>query len=227
MAFAGPQESAMKDTRVARRIFLGALLAAPILILVNKIRAGEGADETAETTSKGGQTVTVIKFTDAGERVGPVTVNKVVKPDSEWKKELNPEQFQVTRRAGTERAGTGKYAYNHDHGIYRCVCCGNALFSSDTKFESGTGWPSFWQPIAEENVEKKSDQLMVDGARRGAVPRMRRAPGACLPRRSATHRSALLHELGRAELRQEDLGPKEIGRTSLPAHSRARDHLTL
>ena len=157
MAFAGPQESAIKDTRVARRIFLGALLAAPILILVNKIRAGEGADETAETTSKGGQTVTVIKFTDAGERVGPVTVNKVVKPDSEWKKELNPEQFQVTRRAGTERAGTGKYAYNHDHGIYRCVCCGNALFSSDTKFESGTGWPSFWQPIAEENVEKKSD----------------------------------------------------------------------
>ncbi len=157
MAFAGPQESAMKETRVARRIFLGALLAAPILILVNKIRAGEGAEETAQTTSKGGQTVTVIKFTDAGERVGPVTVNKVVKPDSEWKKELNPEQFQVTRRAGTERAGTGKYAYNHDHGIYRCVCCGNALFSSDTKFESGTGWPSFWQPIAEENVEKKSD----------------------------------------------------------------------
>jgi len=157
MALAGPQESAMKETRVARRIFLGALLAAPILILVNKIRAGEGADETPGTTSKGGQTVTVIKFTDAGEKVGPVTVNKVVKPDSEWKKELNPEQFQVTRRAGTERAGTGKYAYNHDHGIYRCVCCGNALFSSDTKFESGTGWPSFWQPIAEENVEKKSD----------------------------------------------------------------------
>ncbi len=157
MAFAGPKESALKDTRVARRIFLGALLAAPVLILVNKIRAGEGVDETPETTSKGGQTVTVIKFTDAGEKVGPVTVNKVVKPDSEWKKELNPEQFQVTRRAGTERAGTGKYAYNHDHGIYRCVCCGNALFSSDTKFESGTGWPSFWQPIAEENVEKKSD----------------------------------------------------------------------
>jgi peptide-methionine (R)-S-oxide reductase len=157
MAFAGPPESAMKDSRVGRRIFLGALLAAPVLILVNKIRAGEAGGESPETTSKGGQTVTIIKFTDAGERVGPVTVNKVVKPDSEWKTELNPEQFQVTRRAGTERAGTGKYAYNHDHGIYRCVCCGNALFSSDTKFESGTGWPSFWQPIAEENVEKKSD----------------------------------------------------------------------
>ena len=155
MSFARPRE--VKDNKVARRIFLGALLAAPVLILVNKIRAGEGGDAAPETTSKGGQTVTIIKFTDTGEKVGPVTVNKVVKPDSEWKKELNPEQFQVTRRAGTERAGTGKYAYNHDHGIYRCVCCGNALFSSDTKFESGTGWPSFWQPIAEENVEKKSD----------------------------------------------------------------------
>jgi peptide-methionine (R)-S-oxide reductase len=157
MAFA--RQSTVKNAGVARRIFLGALLAGPVLIWINEIRAGgEEGSEAPKTTKQGGQTVNIIKFTDSGERVGPETVNKVVKPDSEWKKELNPEQFQVTRRKGTERAGTGKYAYNHDKGLYRCVCCGNALFSSDTKFESGTGWPSFYQPIAEENVEKKSDR---------------------------------------------------------------------
>ncbi len=102
--------------------------------------------------------MTIIKFSDSGERIGPQTVNKVVKPDSEWKKELTPEQYYVTRRKGTERAFSGKYAANHQPGIYRCVCCGNALFSSDTKFESGTGWPSFWQPIAEENIEKRTDR---------------------------------------------------------------------
>jgi len=101
--------------------------------------------------------VTIIKFTDSGERVGPETVSKVVKPDSEWKKELTPEEYYVTRRKGTERAFTGKYANNHQIGIYRCVCCGNALFNSDTKFESGTGWPSFWEPIAKENVATHKD----------------------------------------------------------------------
>ena len=148
--------------------------------------------------------MTIIKFTDSGERAGSVTVDKVVKPDSEWKKQLNPEQFQVTRRAGTERAFSGIYAENHQQGLYRCVCCGNALFSSDTKFESGTGWPSFWQPIAEENVEQRSD-LVADDARRGAVPRVRRPSGSCLRRRAAAYRPALLHELGRALVRQEDL----------------------
>ncbi len=84
-------------------------------------------------------------------------MEKVHKSDAEWKAQLTPEQYEVTRHAGTERAFTGKYWNNHEHGIYRCVCCGNALFSSDTKFESGTGWPSFWAPIAKENVEKAID----------------------------------------------------------------------
>ena len=82
---------------------------------------------------------------------------KVVKTDAAWKQSLTPEQFEVTRKKGTEPAFSGKYWNLHDDGIYRCVCCGNALFSSDTKFNSGTGWPSFWAPIAEENIHSETD----------------------------------------------------------------------
>lgn len=103
------------------------------------------------------KTVKLVAFTDAGKREGVVQVEKVVKTDEQWRKELTPEQYEVTRHAGTERAFTGQYWNNHEHGMYRCVCCGNALFSSDTKFESGTGWPSFWAPIAKENVEDRQD----------------------------------------------------------------------
>jgi len=84
-------------------------------------------------------------------------VNRVVKTDGEWEKELSPEQYEVTRRKGTERAFTGKYWDSHQRGVYRCVCCGNDLFSSDTKFDSGTGWPSFWKPVAPENIDTNTD----------------------------------------------------------------------
>jgi peptide-methionine (R)-S-oxide reductase len=104
-----------------------------------------------------GRTVKIVEFTDTGQRKGVMQEEKVRKSDAEWKQQLTPEQYQVTRHAGTERAFTGKYWNNHEHGLYRCVCCGNALFSSDTKFESGTGWPSFWQPIAKENVTNLTD----------------------------------------------------------------------
>ena len=101
--------------------------------------------------------VKVVEFDDSGAKKGAVTTEKVVKSDAEWKNQLNDAQFAVARHAGTERAFTGEYYDLHDKGIYRCVCCGNALFSSETKFESGTGWPSFAAPIAEENVETATD----------------------------------------------------------------------
>ena len=83
---------------------------------------------------------------------------KINKTDEEWRRQLNEEQYRVTRRKGTERAFTGEYWNSHRDGMYVCVCCGQPLFDSGTKFESGTGWPSFWQPIAEENVARKEDR---------------------------------------------------------------------
>jgi peptide-methionine (R)-S-oxide reductase len=82
---------------------------------------------------------------------------KVTKTDAEWRKELTPEQFEITRKKGTERAFSGEYVDNHEHGMYRCRCCGAELFASDEKFESGSGWPSFWQPASAGNVATEED----------------------------------------------------------------------
>jgi peptide-methionine (R)-S-oxide reductase len=86
-----------------------------------------------------------------------IMTNKVIKSDAEWRAQLTPEQYRIARKKGTEPAYTGEYAHNHDEGVYTCVCCGAPLFRSDTKFESGTGWPSFYAPISEENVDTETD----------------------------------------------------------------------
>jgi peptide-methionine (R)-S-oxide reductase len=85
-------------------------------------------------------------------------VAKVQKTDAEWRTQLTPEQYGVLRRAGTERAGSGEYAYTKDAGVYRCAGCGAPLFRSDTKYESGTGWPSFWEPVSPGAVAERTDE---------------------------------------------------------------------
>jgi peptide-methionine (R)-S-oxide reductase len=108
----------------------------------------------------GKKIVRIVEFDDAGQRTGVVEVEKIEKPDAEWKKQLGPEEFEVARRAGTERPGSGKYANTHADGLYHCICCNTVLFDSKTKFESGTGWPSFYQAIAKENAVTKRDMSL-------------------------------------------------------------------
>jgi peptide-methionine (R)-S-oxide reductase len=101
--------------------------------------------------------VTVVLFSDSGQRLKKVEIAKVLKTPDQWRQQLGPGVFDITRNADTEIAFTGKYWSLHDKGLYRCICCDNALFDSATKFESGTGWPSFWAPIAAENVTEIRD----------------------------------------------------------------------
>ena len=135
----------------SRRLFLSRLgLALPTSLAL----------QTLPASAASGKMVRIVEFDAFGVRKGVVEVDKIEKPLAEWKKLLTPEQFHVARQSGTERAGTGKYASNHDDGLYHCICCNTVLFDSKTKFESGTGWPSFWQPIAKENVGSRADNSL-------------------------------------------------------------------
>jgi len=88
-------------------------------------------------------------------------MRQVSKTDAEWKEDLTREQYKVTRKGGTERPFTGEYYDHHEEGIYKCVCCGNELFSSETKFDSGSGWPSFWAPVGDEHVTHQEDRKLA------------------------------------------------------------------
>jgi peptide-methionine (R)-S-oxide reductase len=111
--------------------------------------------------------VKIVEFTDAGIRKDTVTVARIEKTEDEWRKQLSADSFEVTRLSGTERAYTNENPNNHEKGIFRCICCDTALFDASTKFESGTGWPSFWAPIAKENILETTDSTL--GMERTAV----------------------------------------------------------
>ena len=108
--------------------------------------------EDGSTPGDTDRAVTIVEFNDSGENRGPVRVEKVIHSDPEWWKLLTPQQYYVTRTQQTDPPFSGTYYRMHDHGLFRCVCCATALFSSDTKYDSGTGWPSFRQPIAKQNI---------------------------------------------------------------------------
>ena len=111
----------------------------------------------AKVAKDASEEVTIVEFSDLGERLKTVRIPKVVKTEDEWRKQLSRGALAITRQADTELAYSGEYWNLHEKGLYRCICCANALFTSDTKFDSGTGWPSFWAAIAPENVRSTRD----------------------------------------------------------------------
>jgi peptide-methionine (R)-S-oxide reductase len=143
---------------LTRRGFIfGTATLASYGLLVGVQRACIAAFADDEPADADSGPVTIAKFADDGAPLGIVTMAKVRKTKTEWKKLLSPLQYDVTRRAATEWAFSGALHDQHAPGLYRCIDCGNALFDSTTKFDSGTGWPSFWKPIAAENVYEKTD----------------------------------------------------------------------
>lgn len=116
------------------------------------------AAAAAPAVAKPDTEVTIDLFSAAGKLDKTVRVPKLVKADADWRKQLSETSYLVTRQAGTERPFTGKDWNNHKDGLYRCICCDTAVFDSRTKFESGTGWPSFWQPISAANVAGETDR---------------------------------------------------------------------
>ena len=117
--------------------------------------------------AKSSHEINIENFSANAKSQGVVRVTKIVKTDAQWRSQLSYASYDVTRRAGTEAPFTGKYWNNHGNGIYKCICCNTALFDSKTKFESGTGWPSFWQPISKLNVTESTDSTF--GMQRTAV----------------------------------------------------------
>jgi peptide-methionine (R)-S-oxide reductase len=147
------------DAITRRRALLITPFAFAGLVAISS-RKGADSDDSAASADTG-QDLTIVTFDDAGQKLGPTRVGKVVRSRSEWRKLLSTEQYYVTREQGTDTPYTGTYYQIHDSGLFRCICCENALFRSETKFNSGTGWPSFWAPAAEENVRTRTDVSML------------------------------------------------------------------
>jgi len=149
--------SSTENPGVSRRLFLAMPIAGGGLMALLWRRDRPMPDPRAQGV---GVPKRIVLFRDNGSRGDTVETNKILKSDEEWKKELSPEEYAVARQKGTERAFTGRYWNHHEDGVYRCACCGTALFRSDDKFDSGTGWPSFSAPAAQENVSTEEDDSL-------------------------------------------------------------------
>lgn len=152
--------------RVTRRVFLSTAAAAIGGVALFTVRHPHRAFAD-DASSQSGKPVVIVLFSDDGKRLRNITMPKTMKSTSEWQKQLSPNVYDIARLADTEMPYSGSLWNQHKRGLYRCICCDTALFSSDTKFESGTGWPSFWAPIAKENVADQRDSSL--GMERTAV----------------------------------------------------------
>jgi len=153
------KEETSSVLRIGRRSFLVGSVAAGVVIAWAYTERHQPIH--AEAAAAGlPKTVQIVEFTDDGQRKATITVDRIMKSEAEWKKQLSRDSFEVARHAGTERPYTNENPNNHAKGVFRCICCDTALFDSDTKFESGTGWPSFWAPIAKENVVETTDSSL-------------------------------------------------------------------
>jgi peptide-methionine (R)-S-oxide reductase len=141
--------------QTTRRLFLIGGAAATAYVTLSRL--SHSHVEASETVHGTAGEVTIVNFSDDGTRLGEQTVAKVLKSDRAWLDQLGKNSFQIARQADTEMPFTGVSWREHRRGIFRCICCDTALFSSQTKFESGTGWPSFYQPIAKENISERED----------------------------------------------------------------------
>jgi len=150
------QSSAAAPANLQRRIFLATSAATIAGLALWQMRKPQVLTAAAASATEPKE-VTVVLFADSGQRLKTVHIPKVIKTAAEWRKQLSGNAYDITRNADTEMAFSGQYWNLHDKGLYRCICCDSALFDSATKFESGTGWPSFWQPIAAENVAEIRD----------------------------------------------------------------------
>ena len=128
-------------------------------------------------------------------------MEKISKSDEQWRQELDPDRYEILRCAATEPPWSGDLNFVKEDGVFRCGACGAELFRSDAKFDSGSGWPSFFQPADEDAVEIEVDDVPRHAPDRGALRRLRLAPRPCLPGRPAPDRPALLHQLACARLR--------------------------
>jgi peptide-methionine (R)-S-oxide reductase len=142
---------------IGRRAFFGLVGAAAAALAWSYFQRRQPVHAAFVLPSGPPKLVKIDIFNDPGQRQDTVTVPKIVKPDDEWRKQLSPDSYEVTRNAATERPYTNENPNDHAKGIFRCICCDTALFDASTKFDSGTGWPSFWEPIAKENVSESAD----------------------------------------------------------------------
>jgi peptide-methionine (R)-S-oxide reductase len=153
-----------------RAVLIGGIAAALAGVLTRRTWSADpapGAVAPGATPGTAPAQVSIEEFAASGKNLGRVEVNKVIKTEAQWHAQLSPAAYYVTRQAGTEYAFSGEYDHNKADGLYRCICCDTALYDSKTKFDSGTGWPSFWQAISRFNVVKTADHGL--GMERDAI----------------------------------------------------------